>query len=72
MNKNIIGGKMDQLKGKVSAEWHKLRGEDFDAAKGDAKALMGKLRETYGWTEEEVKKQSKKLEGFIKDLKDKV
>ena len=51
MNKDIIAGKWQQLKGKAQARWGDLTDDVFDVAAGDAKYLAGKLREQYGWDE---------------------
>lgn len=49
MNKDIIAGKWQQLKGKAQARWGDLTDDVFDVAAGDSKYLAGKLREKYGW-----------------------
>ena len=52
MNKDIIAGKWDQLKGKAQAKWGDLTDDDFDVAEGNAEYLSGKLQERYGWNRE--------------------
>lgn len=60
MNKDIIEGKWEQLKGGVQKNWGKLTDDDLDVIKGDAKILAGKVQERYGITKEEAEEQVKK------------
>lgn len=62
MNKDIIEGKWEQLKGTLQKNWGKLTNDDLDIIKGDAKLLAGKLQERYGMTKEEAEKASKDLD----------
>lgn len=62
MNKDIIEGKWEQLKGTLQKNWGKLTNDDLDVIKGDAKLLAGKLQERYGMTKEEAEKVSKDLD----------
>lgn len=66
MNKNIIEGKWEQVKGIIQKEWGKLTDDDLDKINGDEKRLQGKLQEMYGIDEEEYKKD---LERIFKDVK---
>ena len=59
MNKDIIEGKWEQLKGGVQKNWGKLTDDDLDIIKGDAKILAGKIQERYGITQEEAEEQVK-------------
>lgn len=59
MNKDIVEGKWDQLKGVLQKNWGKLTNDDLDVIKGDAKMLAGKLQERYGMTKEEAEKAIK-------------
>ena len=43
MNKDIIAGKWQQLKGKAQARWGDLTDDVFDVAAGDSKYLAGKV-----------------------------
>jgi len=49
MNKDIIAGKWNQLKGKAQAKWGDLTDDDFNVAEGNTEYLSGKLQERYGW-----------------------
>ncbi len=68
MNKDIIGGKWEQFAGKVKGEWGKITDDDLKKAEGDMEVVYGKLREMYGWDEEEEKEQRKKWDAFIEDF----
>ncbi|NLY36344.1 MAG: CsbD family protein [Tissierellia bacterium] len=57
MNKDIVEGKWEQVKGDVQKKWGKLTNDDLDVIKGDTRKLAGKLQEKYGWTKEEVEKE---------------
>lgn len=70
MNKDIIGGKWEQFKGKVKSEWGKITDDDFDRAEGDTEVVAGKLREMYGWDEEETKAEMKKFDAMVKEHRD--
>ena len=62
MNKEIIAGKWQQLKGKAQARWGDLTDDVFDVAAGDAKYLAGKLREQYGWDEKRANDEIRDFE----------
>jgi len=57
MNKNILEGKWDQVKGDIQKKWGKLTKDDLDVIEGDAKKLAGKLQEQYGWSKEKAEKE---------------
>lgn len=59
MNKDILEGKWEQLKGSLQKNWGKLTNDDLDIIKGDAKMLAGRLQERYGMTKEEAEKAIK-------------
>ncbi|MDO5715434.1 MAG: CsbD family protein [Tissierellia bacterium] len=61
MNKDILEGKWEQLKGKVQSKWGKLTNDDLDQIKGDSKVLIGKLQERYGMTKDEAEKEAKDI-----------
>ena len=54
MNKDIIEGKWEQLKGQAKAKWGDLIDDDLTEAKGNAQILAGKVQERYGKTKEEA------------------
>ncbi len=57
MNKDILEGKWEQLKGEVQKKWGKLTNDDLDVINGNRKKLAGKIQEKYGLTKEEAEKQ---------------
>ena len=57
MNKDIISGKWEQVKGAAQAKWGKLTNDDLDVAKGDAKYLAGRLQERYGWQQDQAQRE---------------
>ena len=59
MNKDILEGKWEQVKGKVQSKWGELTDDDLDVIQGDSKILAGKLQERYGMTKEEAEKEVK-------------
>ena len=57
MNKDIIEGKWEQLKGQAKAKWGDLTDDDLAEAKGNAQILAGKVQERYGKTKDEAEKE---------------
>ena len=57
MNKNILEGKWEQVKGNVQKKWGKLTDDDLDVIKGNSKVLVSKIQERYGMKEEEAEKE---------------
>lgn len=70
MNKDILAGKWEVFKGHILKEWGKLTDNELEETKGDLTVLGGKLREMYGWTEEEAVKEMEKLEKYRKEMED--
>ncbi|SMO96284.1 CsbD family protein [Paracoccus laeviglucosivorans] len=54
MNRDIIKGKWDQMKGSVKQKWGDLTDDDMTQIEGDADKLSGKLQERYGWAKEDA------------------
>jgi uncharacterized protein YjbJ (UPF0337 family) len=57
MNRDIVAGKWQQLKGEIQKTWGDLTDDDLDRAQGSAEKLEGVLREKYGWSKEVATKQ---------------
>ncbi|MBW8824132.1 MAG: CsbD family protein [Xanthomonadales bacterium] len=57
MNKDIISGKWEQVKGSAQTKWGKLTNDDLDIAQGDAKYLAGRLQERYGWQQDQAQRE---------------
>ena len=62
MNKNIIEGNWEQLKGDIQKTWGKLTNDQMDQIEGDRKKLVGYLQENYGIAEDEAEKQISEYE----------
>ena len=61
MNKEIFGGKWDEVKGKLKQQWGKLTDSDLTEIEGDNQMLYGKLKQHYGYTKEEIEQQLKRF-----------
>lgn len=57
MNKQTIEGNWMQLKGKVRETWGDLTDDDIDVIAGKRDQLIGKLKERYGKSTEEVDRE---------------
>jgi uncharacterized protein YjbJ (UPF0337 family) len=63
MNRDIVGGKWQQLRGKVKEQWGKLTDDDLTTAEGKFDKLSGLIRERYGYTREKAEDE---LDRFYK------
>jgi len=63
MNRDIVAGKWQQLRGKVKEQWGKLTDDDLTQANGKFDKLTGAIRERYGYTRERAEEE---LERFYK------
>jgi len=57
MNRDIIGGKWKQLRGKAQEKWGKLTDDELDVIDGKKDQLVGKLQEHYGHTREDAERE---------------
>jgi uncharacterized protein YjbJ (UPF0337 family) len=57
MNKDIIAGKWNQLKGQAQQKWGELTDDVFDVQQGDSQYLAGKLQEQYGWDRDRAQRE---------------
>ena len=57
MNRDIIGGKWQQIRGKVKEEWGKLTDDDLKTVEGKFDKLAGLTRERYGYTKEKAEQE---------------
>lgn len=62
MNKDIIKGQWQQLKGEIQSQWGRLTDDNLDEIDGDRTKLLGKIQETYGLAKNEAEKQLKEWE----------
>tara|TARA_Y100000588_G_C14179036_1_gene892750 strand:+ start:814 stop:999 length:186 start_codon:yes stop_codon:yes gene_type:complete len=57
MNKQILEGNWDILKGKLKQKYGELTDDDLKEIEGKKDELYGKLQKKYGYTKEEVDQQ---------------
>jgi uncharacterized protein YjbJ (UPF0337 family) len=57
MNKDIIEGEWNQVRGEVQRQWGKLTNDQLDVINGNRTKLMGALQETYGVVRDDAEKQ---------------
>jgi len=57
MNRDILEGKWEQLKGKAKVKWGKLTDDDLDVVEGRRDILAGKIQERYGISRDEAEAQ---------------
>lgn len=62
MNKDIIKGQWDEVKGDLQKKWGKLTDDDLDQINGDRTKLSGKIQKIYGIERDEAEKQLKEWE----------
>lgn len=54
MNKNTIEGKWNEIVGEAQKVWGTLTNDDVERAKGNAKVLVGIIKQKVGKTQEDV------------------
>ena len=64
MNRDILKGNWEQVKGRLRSQWGKLTDDDLERIKGDREVLVGQLQERYGRTREEMEEE---LERWLDD-----
>ncbi|WP_119717177.1 CsbD family protein [Cognatilysobacter tabacisoli] len=62
MNKDIIAGKWNQVKGQARTKWGDLTDDDLDVREGNAEYLAGKLQERYGWQRDRAEQEVRDFE----------
>lgn len=62
MNKEILEGNWNQIKGEVQKRWGKLTNDNLDQINGNRTKLLGIIQESYGVAKEEAEKQVKDWE----------
>jgi uncharacterized protein YjbJ (UPF0337 family) len=67
MNRDIMEGKWEQVKGSVQKTWGKLTNDDLDKIAGDRRKLAGRIQEAYGVSQDEAEKQLKDWERSYDD-----
>ena len=62
MNKDIIKGQWNEIKGSVQQQWGKLTNDDIDQINGDRTKLAGRIQKAYGITKDDAEEQLKAWE----------
>ncbi|MDR5659634.1 CsbD family protein [Serpentinicella sp. ANB-PHB4] len=57
MNKEILKGKWNQLKGSAKKKWGELTDDDLNQIEGSGEKLVGKIQEKYGKNLEEAEQE---------------
>ncbi len=54
MNRDVLKGNWNQLKGTIKEQWGKLTDDDLKVAEGNYDQLVGRIQERYGYTRDEA------------------
>lgn len=54
MNRDVLAGQWEQLKGKVVRQWGRITRDEMDQIRGNRDILIGKIQEHYGRSKEEA------------------
>jgi uncharacterized protein YjbJ (UPF0337 family) len=57
MNKDILQGKWQQMRGEMKKWWGQLTDDEFDKIAGDRDKLIGLLQEKYGYSKEKAEEE---------------
>ncbi len=68
VNKDFLGGKWHEFKGKVKEQWGKLTDDDLTQINGKREELLGKLQSRYGYAKDKAEQE---LTSFEKNFKEK-
>ena len=63
MNRDIIKGHWNELKGKVKQQWGELTDDDVTKLEGNFDELAGVLQKKYGYQKDEAEKE---IDAFVK------
>jgi uncharacterized protein YjbJ (UPF0337 family) len=62
MNRDIVKGHWNEIKGKLKQQWGKLTDDQIDQMEGSYDELEGILQKNYGYQKDQVKKE---IDSFI-------
>jgi uncharacterized protein YjbJ (UPF0337 family) len=57
MNRDILQGKWNQLRGEVIRQWGRLTNDDVDELEGNFEKLVGRIQERYGYQRERAEQE---------------
>ncbi len=52
MNRDILQGKWNQLRGEITRQWGRLTDDEVDELEGNFEKLVGRIQERYGYERE--------------------
>ena len=58
MNKDILQGKWNQIKGGLRKRWGKLTDNDLESIHGDMEKFIGVVQERYGYKREQAEREA--------------
>jgi uncharacterized protein YjbJ (UPF0337 family) len=64
MNKDILKGKWNEMKGELKVKWANLTDDDWTRISGDRDKLIGMLQQRYGRSKDEM---SREVDEFFDD-----
>lgn len=70
MNRDILQGKWEQVKGTIQKNWGELTNDELAQIEGDYSKLKGYLQERYGYTREESQRVYDELFGDVDLIED--
>ena len=56
MNRDVLKGKWNQVKGQLKKQWGKLTDDDVAQIEGDIDTGIGRIQERYGYSKEEAQR----------------
>lgn len=57
LNKDVIKGKIKEIKGDLRVKWGQLTDDDVAEIRGNAEKLIGILQKRYGYTREQAERE---------------
>lgn len=70
VNKQLLQGKWNQLKGKVKEKWGKLTDDDMTFISGKRDQLIGKIQERYGYAKDRAERELAEFEEEHEEITD--
>lgn len=61
MNKDIMEGKWEQMKGSIQSKWGEISDDDLDVIDGQRRKFVGVIQERYGKSKEEAEEEVEKF-----------